>query len=74
MLLYHYINVRSSIIFCLISKDIYHSFGISAPLSTVLELFCGEVIETFVILLAILLQIKAPLASAVFLIAFLKQF
>ena len=31
-------------------------------------LFCGELLETFVILLAILFPIKPPLASAVFLI------
>ena len=36
-------------------------------LSTFSELFCGDLLETFVILSAILLPIKSPLASAAFL-------
>ena len=67
-LLYYYINLRSSIIFCLSSGDIYLSFGISLSRSFLIisELFCGKLLETFVILLAILLPIKSPVASAVF--------
>ena len=67
-LLYYYINLRSSIIFCLSSEDIYLSLDISLSCSFVLvsELFCSELLETFVILLAILLPIKSPVASVVF--------
>ena len=36
---------------------------------TVTEIFCGEVLEAFVILSAISLQIKSPVASAVFCIS-----
>ena len=66
--LYYYINLRSSITFCLSSGDIYLSFGISLSCSFVIvsELFCNERLGTFVILLAILLPIKSPVASAVF--------
>ena len=73
LLLYYYTNLNSSIIFCLLSRDIYLSFGISNS-------FCEcnsseDFFETLVILSAIiLLPIKSPVASAVFLIAFLKQF
>ena len=45
---------------------IYILFGISASISTVSELLCGKHIKTFVILSAILLSIKSPVASAVF--------
>ena len=67
-LLYHYINLRSSIIFCLSSGHIYLALSISLSCSfvTVSELYCGELLETFVTLLAILLLIKSPVASAVF--------
>ena len=45
-LLYYYINVSSSIIYCLSSRAIYISFGISINFSSVCgkvsELFCGE--------------------------------
>ena len=34
-------------------------------LPTVSELFCGKILETFVILSAVLLQVKPPVASAV---------
>ena len=44
----------------------YLSFGFSVSLLTVSELFCGDSFETFVILLAVLLPIKSPVASAVF--------
>ena len=39
--------------------------------SNVSELFCSKFLETFVILSATLLPIKSPVASAVFLFAFL---
>ena len=70
--LYYYINLRSSIIFWLSSGDIYLSFGISLSCSFVIvsELFYNERLGTFVILLAILLPIKSPVASAVFWITF----
>ena len=54
-------------------RDIYLSLGISlsnfkfsVSLSTASEFFCGELLETFVILSAILLPIKSQVASAVF--------
>ena len=62
-LLYYYINLRSSIIFCFSSGNIYLS--LSCLFVIVSELFCGNLLETFVILLAILLPIKSPVASAV---------
>ena len=52
-LLYYYINLRSSIIFCLFSEDVYLSLGISVSLSIVSEVFCGKSFEVLVILLAI---------------------
>ena len=66
-LLYCYINLRSSIIFYLSSEDIYISIGISFSCSFVIvsELFGGEILESFVILLAILLPVKSP-AGCVF--------
>ena len=69
--LYCYINLRSSIFFCLSSGDTYLSLGISfsSSLLTVSDLFCCKFFETFVILLAILLTIKPAVASAVFWIA-----
>ena len=55
------------------------SFGISplnpvfsVSLSTVSELFCGEILETFVIVLATLLPIKSPVVSAAPWIALLE--
>ena len=67
-LLYCYINLRSSIIFCLSSGDIYLSLDISLACSfeTISELFRGEIFETFVIPVAILLPSKSPDPSAVF--------
>ena len=63
------------------SGDTYLSFGVSlsnpifsVSLSTVFELFCGEIFETFMILMAILLPIISGNASAVFVIALWKQF
>ena len=56
------------------SKDIFLSLGIflSCSFVTVSELSCCELSETFVILLAILLPIKSPVASAVFRITFFE--
>ena len=62
---YYYINLRSPIIFCLSSGEIYLSLGISSS-SFVSELFCSEVFEIPVILSAILFPMKSPVASAVF--------
>ena len=73
-LVFHcYFNLRSSIISCLFSGDMYIYFGISllnpifsVSLSTVSELLYDEVIVSFVIALAFLLLIKLPVAFAVF--------
>ena len=67
-LLYYYINLISSVILCLSSGDIYLSLGISLSYSFVIvsELFCGELLETFVVLVAILLPIISPVVSAAF--------
>ena len=72
-LLYYYINFRSSVIFCLSSGD-YLSLGISLSylFVNVYELLCCGCFETPVILLAILLPIKSPVASAIFLITLLE--
>ena len=64
-LLYYYINLNSSIIFCLSCGDIYLSFGIS-----LLAAFECDSLAAFFEILAILSAIKlptrSPLASAVF--------
>ena len=67
-LLYYYINLRPSIIFCLSFEDIYLSLGISLSISvlTTSKLFCDKVFEAFVILSAILLPTKSPVAYVVF--------
>ena len=67
-LLYYYINLRSSEIFYPSSGVIYLSSGMFLSSSSVVtsELFCDETFEAFVILSAILLPIKSPVASAVF--------
>ena len=61
-LLYYYIILNSSIICCLSSGDIYFSLGISISFLASSKLF----FEAFVILSAILLAIKSPVASGVF--------
>ena len=71
-LLYYYINLRSSTIFCTLSGDIYLSLGISALFSTVSEVFCSDLFEVFVILLALLLLINTPVASVVFVDCFFE--
>ena len=72
-LLCSYINLRSSIIFCIFSGNINLSLSISLSrpiifslFVTASELFCGKVFGAFVILSAILLPVKSPVASAVF--------
>ena len=67
-LLYYDINLRSSIFFCFSSRDTYLSLGISLSFSFVVvsKLLCGEPLETFVVLLAILLPIKSPAILLVF--------
>ena len=66
-LLYYYINLRPSIIFCPFSGDIYLSLDISLSflLLANFRLFYGEVFETFVVLTAILLPFMSPVVSAV---------
>ena len=61
--------------FCLFSGDIYLSLGISLSFSfvTVSKLFCCKFFETFVILSVILLPIKSPVASSVFLMTIFKE-
>ena len=56
-LLYYYINLRSSVIFCLYSKDTYLFLGISLSCSIFFtsflilsELFCDKGLKFFVIL------------------------
>ena len=68
----YYIKFRSSIICCPFSRDLYLSFGISLSSSifSVFKLFCGELLETFVILYTNLLPIKSLVSAAVFWIAF----
>ena len=70
--LLYYIYLNSATLCCLFSGDIYLSFAISVSFSTVTvsEVFCSDFV---VILLAILLPDKSPVASVVFGI-FLKQF
>ena len=74
-LLYYYINLNSSIICCLSFGDIYLSFGISLLTSfdnnSSSRAFFKDFLEsnsfdTLVILLAILLPTRSPVASAVF--------
>ena len=71
--LLYYVSLNSSIIFCLSFEEIYLSFGIS--LLTSFDCFLHYVIDALVtsfglgfavILSAILLPIKSPVASAVF--------
>ena len=54
--------------FYLSPGDIYLPLGIYLSCSFVIvyELFCGELLETFVILLAMLLPMKSSVPSAVF--------
>ena len=60
-MLNYYINIKSSINFCLNSGDMYLSLSTSS-------LFVSQLIfgDAFVILSAILVPIKSPVTSAVF--------
>ena len=67
LLLYYYISFRSSIVFCLFDGDIYLSLGMSLCFFVIAsELFCGQLLETFVILSEMSLPIKSIVASADF--------
>ena len=77
--LYYYVNIflfLSSIVFCLLSRDIYLFLSISLSRSfvTVSELFWSEIFEIFVSLSEILLPIKWVVFSAVFWIDFFETF
>ena len=64
-LLYYNVNLSSSVIFCLSSGYIYLSADISLSFAIVSELLCSKVLETFVILLVILIANKWPVTSNV---------
>ena len=66
--LLYYVSFNSSIIFCLSLGDIYLSFGISLLTSSY------NFFDILVILSAILLPIKSPVAFAVSLSIFLPFF
>ena len=71
LLLYYYINLRTSVIFSFFWRCLLLNISLSIPIFsasfvTVSELFYGEFIETFVKLLAILSPIKSTVGSAVF--------
>ena len=69
-----YTTLNPSIIGCLSSGDMYLFLGVALSTSTPVSLFCNSLVdffEKFVILSAILLLIKLPVASTVFLIALL---
>ena len=75
-LLHYCISFRSSIIFYLFSRDIYFSLGISLSssmfslsLSTTSDILGWSIFKTFLILSAIVLSIKSPIASVYFCIA-----
>ena len=54
---------------CFSSGDMYLFLGVALSASTSISLFCNslaDVFETFVILLALLLPIKSPVASTAF--------
>ena len=70
-LLHYYISLNSSIIFCLSFGEIYLSFGISLLtsfdcISSLCNFFDTLRLGFAVILSAILLPAKSPVASAVF--------
>ena len=64
-LIYYYINLNSSKNFCLSSGDIYLSFGISFLAAFECGSFVGY-LEILVILFAIVLPTRSPVASAAF--------
>ena len=63
-------NLNSSIICCLSSGDMYLFLGVAISTSSYVSLFCKAFadffFETLVILSAILLPTKSPVASAAF--------
>ena len=65
-LLYYYISLNSSITCCLSFGDIYLSFGISLLPSVGDNFSSRDYLEVLVILSAVLLPIRSPVASAVF--------
>ena len=65
-LLYYYINLNSSIICCHSFGEIYLSFGISLLISFHCISLLRDFFDALVILSAILLPTKSPVASAVF--------
>ena len=65
-LLYYYINLNSSIICCLSFGEIYLSFGISLLNSFDCISSLCDFFDALVILSAILLPTKSPVAPAVF--------
>ena len=67
--LLYYVNLNSSMICCLFSKDIYFSFGISNSSSFCECNYLEDFFETLVILSTVFLSIKSPVDSADFWIA-----
>ena len=65
-LLYYYISLNSSIICCLSFREIYLSFGISLLTSFDCISSLYDFFDALVILSAILLPTKSPVAAAVF--------
>ena len=68
-LLYYYTNLNSSIICSLFSGDIYVFIGFSISFSFCERDSLVNFLESLVVLSAILLPIKSPVASSVFWIA-----
>ena len=64
-LLYYYINLNSSIIFCLSCGDVYLSFGISLVTTFGYGSLVGF-FEILLILFAIIFPTKSPVALAFF--------
>ena len=67
--LLYYTNLNSSIICCLSSGDMYLFLGVALSTFTSVSSFGNSLVDFFemlVILSAILLPIKSPVASAVF--------
>ena len=63
IIIYYYINLKSSIISCLCSGDIY--LVLSICFSFISELICGEAFKALVIFSPIFYPIKSPVASTV---------
>ena len=67
-------SIITLLYYCPIINDFFLSLGISLLWSFVIvsKLICGELLEIFVILLAILLPIKSPVSFPFFELLFLK--